>query len=401
MKKFFIVLLFLVIIIAGGVWFFRYDIFRFSAESLLKNNFPGNIAAERIVVDTTGAKIDIYGLRIANPAGFKETVFTDVGRITINYRMRGKTILSGIKVTHFEIADSFIRIERLRNGIMNSDLIEMAPPGGDDSRLPTIEFIKSSARTEPGDVTGIAKSMAEAVTIGGIIPGNLRNTKISFLDNFFLEQPFSLMFESPDSIIYLSLGSGQEITRVETEGSGFINNDVSQKLSWKISADLASEELILSTRVEPENVDIAIFKPYYDEYSPVNIVKGRVSGTVIFDMNRGNIGSDNLLRFRGLEFTEKSTESASVFWDTNITDIVKYLELASGEVVFDFKIKGSVKDPRFYPGPNVMRAVRNMAIDKIGDMLTKSTQSSENSDVPEEKSDVDKALDIFKGFLKQ
>ena len=401
MKKFFLALLILIVSVAAAVWVFRYDILRFSANMALEKVIPGNVAVKKIVVDHSARKIEVHGLTMANPRGFSESIFAEMGVFTVKYRMRGKTILTGIEIAGFECLDLVVRIERLSNGRINSEEVDIVAPGGNSERLPEIEFRNSGGHAESGTGTAVAKSVSEAVDLSGRIPGEVINGKVFFTDNMVVKGPFFGSLEDINSDVGFVLSDDYEITYFDAEGQGFVNGDVSQRVKWNISSDLALEMVSMSNRIEPENVDIMIFKPYYDQFSPVNIKKGRVSGTVIFDLNGRNIGSDNTLRFKDLEFTERETTYASEFWDTSITDVVKYLELSSGETVFDFKIKGSIDNPRFYPGPNVSRAIRNMAVDKIGEMIKRSTEPDETADGTKGKSDVDRALEIFQELMKK
>ena len=385
MKKIFLVLLVLLAALIAAAWYLRYDILRFSADIVLKRTVPGNVAIERIVVDPSLSKVDVYGLMIGNPPGFSDTLFADVAVLTVKYRMRGKTVLSGLDITGLELTDPVVNIERLSNGKINLNAIKMAPPGGDAARLPEFEIKMPAGSVETGPGTGVVKKISEAVNISGRIPVALKNGRVFFLDRMAGREPFRIAFEGINSDIGLFLDDGYEILSLATEGSGFVAGDPSQRVNWRISADLASEEITMSNRIEPENVDIVLFKPYYDQYSPVDIKNGRVSGTVIFDLHDGNIGSDNTLRLRSLVFTERDTRHASMFWDTSITDLVKYLELSSGETVFDFKIKGPLENPRFYPGAHVSRAIRNLAVDTISGVIRGAAERGREPDtLPEQ-----------------
>jgi hypothetical protein len=405
MKKILFGIVAVVMLLAAGLWFYRYDVIRFSASAIINRNIPGNVAMRRIVLDLPARKVDVYGLVIGNPPGFSDPIFADIGVLSVKYSMRGKTMLTGIDITGFELSDPVVKIERLSNGRINLDEIDTIPPGGDAARLPDIEIIRPTGEMETGERTGLAKSVSEAVTLSGRIPGKVKNGKVILTDRMVPGRPFIVSLDGIETDLAFILSGRNEVTYVETEGNGYLDGDISQRLKWRVSADLVTEDITLSSRIEPENVDIMRFKPYYEQYSPVDVRGGWVSGTIVFDLHRGNIGSDNTLRVRGLEFSEKDAESASRFWGTSITDIARYLQSSSGETVFDFKIKGPIKTPRFYPGPNVTRAIQNMAVDKIGEIIRRTTQPAETEGAEEgatpARSDMDEVIDIFKGFMQK
>ncbi|MFA6636879.1 MAG: DUF748 domain-containing protein [Candidatus Omnitrophota bacterium] len=401
MKKIFFGIAAAIMLLAGGLWFYRYDVVRFSVSAVMERKIPGNVSIQRIVVDLPAKKVDVYGLVIGNPAGFSDPIFADIGVLSVKYRMRGKTILTGVDITGFELSNPVVKIERLLNGRINLDEINTIPPGGDAARLPEVDIIWPAEEIETGDRTGLAKSVSEAINLTGSIPGEVRNGKVLFTDRMVLGRPFNGSLDGIESNLVFALTDRNEVAYLETEGHGYLDGDISQRLKWRISADLVPEDITLSSRIEPENVDIVRFKPYYEQYSPVEINGGRVSGTIVFDLHMGNIGSDNTLRVRGLEFSEKDTEYASRFWGTGITDVAKYLQLSSGETVFDFKIKGPIGNPRFYPGPNVTRAIQKMAVDKIGEFIRRTTQPEESEGNSPARSDMDEVIDIFKGFMQK
>lgn len=401
MKKTLIFLLCLFFAAGFGVWYLRGDIIRFAADIFFKKVIPGNVVVEKVVLDLSGGKLELYNLAVRNPAGFQDLYFADVPFLSISFRMRGRTVLSGVEVTGLELKDPVVSMERLSNGRANFDEIEMAPPGGSMSASPKFEIRNSSSEGAAAGGEGMVKSVSEAVVLRGHLPGSMTGGKIIFRDAMIQPGPFFVTLERMESAFRFLLDD-YEVTYLETEGHGFVNGDDSQRLNWRVSADLAASKITMSNRIEPQNVDITFFKPYYDRYSPIDITRGKVSGVVVFDLNAGNIGSDNSLTFRGLEFKEKQGGSSSVFWDANMTEIIKYLELSPGETVFDFKIKGPMENPRFYPGPNVSRAIRNMAVDKIGEMISKATNPEKTATQEEAaRTDVDKVLEVFSELMKK
>jgi hypothetical protein len=174
----------------------------------------------------------------------------------------------------------------------------------------------------------------------------------------------------------------------------------------------------MSSRFDLSGVDVLPFRPYYDEYSPIDIKKGKLSGTLVFDFDNGNIGSTNTLNIDDFEFKVKENAKAAEVWGPSLSDIVKYLETYPGSVTFDFKIKGTIEKPKFYPGPIVKKAIQNMTVDTITGLLTTPTEEDQTGTSPAggaqqgasgagtgtettEKSDAEKIVDVLKGLMKK
>ena len=101
-----------------------------------------------------------------------------------------------------------------------------------------------------------------------------------------------------------------------------------------------------------------------------------------------------------LKFSVKEGYENAQIWETTVPDIVKYFTSPYGEIIFDFKIKGDMSDPKFYLGPKSKEAIISMAVDKISAAIQKNAGSGTGAP----KSDIEKAqqyIDMFKGLIKK
>jgi hypothetical protein len=57
---------------------------------------------------------------------------------------------------------------------------------------------------------------------------------------------------------------------------------------------------------------------------------------------------------------------------------VEYLRTAEGETLFDFKIKGDIENPKFYPGPEVKKAIGRLTMDRIRDFVDRAFHKSDS-----------------------
>jgi len=112
--------------------------------------------------------------------------------------------------------------------------------------------------------------------------------------------------------------------------------------------------------------------------------------------------------FSGLEIEQKKDNSFNRFWPTGAEDLYKYFSSEQGDVVFDFKIKGPMNEPKFYLGSKTKRALTYMVLDKITDRIFKKDKDGDASGTPdqqpregapqEEKTKLERILDVLGGF---
>jgi hypothetical protein len=229
---------------------------------------------------------------------------------------------------------------------------------------------------------------------------NITDGKVVFIDNDVRPSPNMLTFEDINGEVVLSLADDyRAVKSMSTKGAGAINGDSSQRVNWKVSLDPNPQRLTMANRYEVSGADITIFKPYYDEYSPIDIKSGSFSGTLVFDFDNGNIGSMNTLRFRDLKFALKKDTSGAGFWEAAVPDIIEYLRSSTGEIVFDFKIKGDMNNPRFYPGPVLKNAIQVKVVDTLAEAL--AGKDEEGAAPSGGKTDAEKVVDVLRGLFNE
>jgi len=408
-----IVILVFVIIATGFVFLFKDEILQFfvySAESVIKENLPPYVTLGRLVFDPKNQTLNVEDFGIKNPEGFHNKYLAKIGTIECRYKMQGENILDGIEVTQITAIEPVINIERRRDGIINVNLMGdvMAAENQAQAARKAAESAETAEKKE-GVVERIKEKIrkrTEKVQISDIIKLTneiqVRDGKVVFIDDYIIpRRRYKLTFEDFEGNIVLGLRSDYtQVMSVHTRGSGFVNGDPYQKIDWVVSFDPRASELDMSNRYTVENVDIMLFKPYYDEYSPIDIRSGRVFGTFVFDFNHGNIGSNNEVRLRQLKFTEKEGRMGSQFWGGSVTDIINYLRSSSGDVIFDFKIKGSIQHPEFFPGPRVKQAIQNMIVQRVSDAFRQPEEGAVQGQQAEPQSDTERVYNVIRGLLQ-
>jgi len=402
MKKFFIILLVFAAIIGGILWHYRYNIFQYSAETIIMQKLPEYVHVDRIIFDLQNESLKVKGFGIKNPRGYEDKFLATIETITAKYKMKGASILDGIVITSIEGVRPVINIERQFNGKMNVEEMGSVMKASDQqSKIKETES-KSKISKIIGDRKDIAgKTISDLVELPDTI--KVKSGRIVFLDKVISPRGYRLSFDDFNGDIKLQLNENYtQVIQASTNGRGFVNGDKRQSIDWIVSMYPASQQLHMSNRFEVNNVDAIAFKPYYAKYSPVDITKAWISGTLVFNFSDGDIGSSNILRISGLEFVEPRNSEGSGLWDVSVSDIIEYLRNSTGEVVFDFKIKGSMQSPRFMMGPHVKQAVQSMAIDAVSKLLSpqKAAQTGTQA-VGAAKNETEQVVDVIRQLLEK
>jgi len=395
MKRISIVLAIILVVIALAVFFYRYQILQYSAEALIRNLLPGYVKIGSMVFEPDGKEVKLKDFVILNPPGFSGEELMLIKEISCAYRMKGKSLLDGVEIMEPLLKGMVFNIERLKDGRVNvmemKTLIEGASQKA--ARSAAAKGGASSRRDGAGKLSDILR-LPEAFTV--------RNGRLVFTDRMQPEGAYVITLEDINSDISVNMNEYYTgIINATSTGEALLNGARNEVVRWTISFFPMEPKLTMSNRFEVSGLDITTLMPYYDRYSPFVFKKGRFSGLLIFDFNQGSIGSSNEIHLSDLEFYVKPGWENAEFWDTTVRDLVKYFTSPHGDIVFDFKIKGDMADPKFYLGPISKQAITSMAIDKISEAIQKASGKESSGG---KKTDLEKAgeyLELVKGFMKK
>ena len=378
--------------IAVSVFIYRYQILQYTAETLIRKYLPDYIRIDKIIFDARENDLLLGGFKVLNPPGFSKEYLLEIEKIEFHYKMRGKSIIDGIELTSPVLTGALLNIERLGNSKVN--LVEVQT---------LIEKVK-----EPGEQKGLQGSPAQAAQSKRLagevkLPETfiIKSGKIIFADRMINANPNLITFEDINTEIVLKMNEYYtKMLAISSTGAGYLNGNKGQAVKWNIGLNPTTPRLTMSSRFEVSNMPIVPFEPYYDKYSPLVFKAGRFSGLLIFDFDNGNIGSSDEIRLSGIKFFIKQGYENAQFLETTVPDLVKYFTSPYGEIIFDFKIKGDMSDPKFFLGPKSKEALISMAVDKISAAIEKNAGSggaaSGNS-----ISKAQQYMDLFKGLIKK
>ena len=387
-KKPIVVIAAILAMILAAVFLYRYQILQYTTEKLIRKYLPDYVKIDTIRFDFRKGEAVLSGFKILNPPEFSKEYLAEIDKITCNYKLRGKTIINGLELSGPVLNNAVLNIERLGNGKLN--LIEAE----------TLIGKKSSAVPGSSAPSPANKKLAA----GAKLPETfmIKNAKVIVTDRLANAKPAIITFENINTELTMKMDTYYtRILSVASTGQGNVNGDSSQIVKWNITLNPTTPRLTMSSRFDVSGVLITPFELYYDKYSPLVFKAGRFSGLLIFDFDNGIIGSNDELRLSDLKFFVKPGYENTEFLETTVPDLVKYFTSPYGEIIFDFKIKGDMADPKFYLGPKSKEAIISMAVDKISAAIQKNAAQGTGG-LP--KNDIDKAkeyIDMFKGLIKK
>jgi hypothetical protein len=362
-KKALIIAVLIIAAVMCAAYFFRYKLLQSAITMVLKQHIPEYVTFKSFTFDPERESFHINSLAIRNHKDYSDKDLIKIGRVICNYGFKNGKVLDGIKIKGIQADCIELHIERLKDGRVNLAEIDEIFSGNPAEGAP--DAAPKNA-TRALKIPGIG--LSRLVEFSGRVV--IKKGLVILTDRKVSDKPYILTFEDVNSIQNLAFQNDYSgLVFFGSTGIGSFNGAGDQKLKWKIDLNPRTALLTMSNRFEAENIEISLLSPYYDEYSPIVIAKGRVSGVFVMDFDNGNIGAMGDLVIRGFKFDPKKEYENFEFWGSSMYDIEKYLEETPGEARIDFKIKGDAKKPRFYPGASLKKAMQKMAVDKIKDIF--------------------------------
>ncbi len=393
-----IILLVIILALAGYLYLNRHELFNKSIDRVLTDLLPPYIEIDGLSLDFEKKTIKIENLKILNPKDFSHPYLVQAPLISCSYKQGGDAdSLKSISIEDIEITDLKLYIDRNSGGEINIERMKDVFKGAS-----TIK--KMSLKTK---VLGIFSYLLSPVkNIDQLLDTdpvfNVSSGVLVLTDDYLSDGDYVTTVEDIDAVVILDLRKKfKGIDHVAFKGKGIVNGKPRQRLEWDTKYDPTTEKLTMANQFIIRDIDFARFSPYYDRFSPFIFKKARASGELMFNFDNGDIGSMNEIRFSDTEIEPKKDYVFNKFWPTGTEDLYRYFSDSSGEIVFDFKIKGTIDKPEFHLGSKTKQALSRMAIYKIADVLLSSDKdtSQQSPDAPaEDKSDIEKIIDILKSL---
>jgi len=385
----------------AAVFIYRYQLISYSAETVIRSALPGYVKISNIRFDFKGNKAFLEGFKLEGPRGFSERYIVEIGEISCRYKMKGITIIDGLEIFEPVLKDMVLHIERLQDGRVNlSEMGSVIGPGVEsDSQKSEVGSQKPEGAKSSSPKASDFIKLPQDFTI--------KNGRMIITDRFFVRGYNVITFDNIGAVLNLKMNDAySQVLDVASRGEGNVNSHREQSVRWAINFNPNTPRITASGRFDFSGVDLVTFEPYYDKFSPFEFASARVAGFSEFNLDSGNIAITNELHLTNLVFSVKPNYENVAMFETNVRDLTKYFTSFTGEVIFDFKIKGDMTNPQFYLGPISKQAVAAMVMDKVGDVLQQMARKGSNQagSIAAEagNSSTDKTkqiIDMVKGFL--
>jgi hypothetical protein len=399
-KNTIIILLVVVLALAGYIYLNRQELLNKSIDKVLTDFLPPYIEIDNLSLDLDKKTIRIENLRILNPEGFLHPYLAQATLISCGYKQRDNSnLLKGISIEDIKLAGLRLYIDRDRDGEVNIQHMKEVLKGSVSIKK---MGIKAKALGIFSYLLSPVKSINQLLDIDPTF--NISSGVLTFNDDYIDKAGYVTIIEDIDAVVILDLRKNLKgIDYLTSEGRGVLNGKPRQYIEWDTKYDPTTAKLTMANELIIRDIDFVHFMPYYDKFSPFIFKKARASGELMFNFDEGNIGSMNEIRFSDTEIEPKKDHTFNKFWPTGTEDLYRYFSDPSGEIVFDFKIKGSIDKPEFHLGSKTKQALSRMVIYKIADIIFNDDKEQDTNqqspDTPsQEKSDVERIFDILKGL---
>lgn len=388
----------------------RHELLDYSIDRIVRDNIPEYVSVDDVSILEQQRQVVLRGVKVRNVPGYNEKYMLRADSVRCEYVFNGNDIRKGIVISGVYVDGPIAEVEK-RGDKVNVAEIGKLMPAKEEAPALAREGGPSPMERVKKWVVSLFASSGEMLTLPDSI--DVSGGEIRFYDNSRGAAGKAIIFGKVKGKIYLSAnGLKQGVGIKGVDASGVLDNDPDQVVEISSSLFNVNGAQATDCSLTFKNVDIMAFKSYYDQYMPLDIWHGRVFGQVDLNTEGETIGSSGTLVIKGLKFDVKSDTRAAAYWEMGANELIAYLGSSSGEITFDFKVKGTLSEPRFYPGPRVKRALQSLVVDKVADTIRSfakrgdaATASASGPDgqnaVEEEKSDVEKAIDMFQKLLKQ
>src|SRR3989338_7473763 len=235
-KKIIITIVIIVAIAAGAVFFYRYQIFQYSAETIIRKALPDYVKIDKINFDLKNNQVILTSFKILNPVGYSARYLLEVGDIRCKYKMRGANILDGIEILSPELTRLTLNIERLRDGRLNlTDMQKYleSPQRKAVQTKPAQTTSQAAGQAAPSRIVG-DKTLLDTLKLPERF--SLKDGKVIFIDRLPSAKPHMLTFENVDANLGLVLSSSYTaLLNLTSTWQGNVNGNRDEVVKWTIS----------------------------------------------------------------------------------------------------------------------------------------------------------------------
>jgi hypothetical protein len=202
----------------------------------------------------------------------------------------------------------------------------------------------------------------------------IEESSVTFEDNYRMSRPYRIWCDNLYADIsardsgagYISVGMTVGLRLPQKQGgAGW--------LGAKGGVAVYPDNMNMEVVIESGNVDLRLFEPYFQMYTPFRFQSGRFSSKTDFRMHGGAVNSLTTMYFNNLALMINAYAPNAQFLNVSINRLAPYLRSGSS-LVFDFTMSGDARNPEFGVGPRVKTAISMVVMEEVGKAVIQQMQ---------------------------
>lgn len=391
LKRILIVLVILFAFLAASVYLFRSNIKRYALDAILKSFPIPNVALANVKYDETAGTLNLEEIKVKSPRGFVSEYIMEADSINMDINITTKPSLN-LNVSEVDIANPVFYVERSKDGKWNFQEFQKKNLQSAQGQEENFSFIK--------EVFAAENESKSKVMLPRTI--NINNGAVYLIDNFVgVDKSHRVDLAPINGVVSLEYDpSGGVYDKISFDGSCNVARNPNSRIKGELELYPAGERSSYNWQFNAYNVSLAALKPYLDRYTPFIVTQGSFNMASEVKCVNGSIDGDYTMELMDLAMEVNPKKSNVPFLETSVKKMTLYLTNTRGNVVLDFKQKGTLGGKIYWAlGPIAKRAIGMMAIDTVIDVIQAidkgtTTQNALEGDIPPE------VIDIFRGIFK-
>ncbi|MDD5422706.1 MAG: DUF748 domain-containing protein [Candidatus Omnitrophica bacterium] len=319
-------------------------------EEAVSNMLGSRIKFTGVALDIKKSMVSFQGFTVMNKMEFEENIFmADKFTVSIDREKFEKERQLVFEEIHIDRGT--LTIERNAKGLLNLAAWPVYDPPGQAGVAYAAEAPAS------GGIYNFAKSIKK-ITIS--------NSVLRFKDYYISREPFSIY---ADNFNFEFTPTGISREKIGADCSFKLRipvlNSVNGSAEFSAGMAIYPERVDMEAALYTNYINMALFLPYFDAYTPFSVKDGVFSSDTRFRMHDNMVDSLTTISFHKLHIKAKPGAENSQFLQTSVNRLTPYLMSQQGNLIFDFVIKGPAEKPEAGLGPRVKYAIGMVALEEF------------------------------------
>ncbi len=391
LKRILIVFVILFAFLAVSAYLFRSNIKKYAIDMILRSFPLPGVALANVRYDEAAGTLNLEEIKVKNPKGFSSEYIMEAVSIDMDISITNKPKLN-LNISNVDITDPVFYVERSGNGKWNFEEFRKKNLQAVLEEKKGFGFMEEAVAEEDGSKSQV------------ILPRSIKinNGAVYLIDNFIgVEKSHRVDFVPINGIVSMQYDPAMgNYSKISFDGSCNIAKRPGSRIKGDIDIYPAGEKTSYNWKFNAYDISLAALKPYLAGYTPFIVTGGSFNMASDVKCVNGAVDGNYTMELMDLGLEVNPEKSSIPFLETSVKKMTLYLTNQSGNVVLDFKQKGTLGGKvQWALGPIAKRAIGMMAIDTVINVIQSiekgaGAQESLPGDIPPE------VIDIFRTIFK-